>query len=191
MVGQFAEVCMRRGMKVNAGKSRVMVLNGEEGLECEVHINGIGLEHVSEFKYLRCVLDESGKDEAECSRNLESGRRVAGVIRSLVYARDLQLECTRILQETLLVPVLMYGSETMLWNKERSRIKAVQMDNLRGLLGIRRMGKFPNVWIKDVCGVKKGVDERIDEWFNHVERMENYMIAKRVYVRVCWQLLSE
>ena len=33
MVGQFAEVCRRRGLKVNADKSKVMVLNGEEGLE--------------------------------------------------------------------------------------------------------------------------------------------------------------
>ena len=30
MVGQFAEVCRRRGLKVNAGKSNVMVLNGED-----------------------------------------------------------------------------------------------------------------------------------------------------------------
>ena len=42
-----------------------------------------------------------------------------------------------VLHGTLLIAVLMYGSETMLW-KEKSRIKAVQMDNLRGLLGIRR-----------------------------------------------------
>ena len=32
----------------------------------------------------------------------------------------------------------MYGSETMLW-KERSRIRAVHIDNLRGLLSIRRI----------------------------------------------------
>ena len=52
MVGQFAEVCRRRELKVNAAKNRVMVLNGEEGLEPEVHIDGIHLEHVSGFKYL-------------------------------------------------------------------------------------------------------------------------------------------
>ena len=45
MVGQFAEVC-RRGLKVNAGKSKVMVLNREEGLECEVHIDGVRLEQL-------------------------------------------------------------------------------------------------------------------------------------------------
>ena len=28
------------------------------------------LEHVSEFKYLGCVLDESGADEAECRRKV-------------------------------------------------------------------------------------------------------------------------
>ena len=32
MAGRFAEVCRRRGLKINAGKSKVMVLNGEEGL---------------------------------------------------------------------------------------------------------------------------------------------------------------
>ena len=58
--------------------------------------------------------------------------RVVGAISSLVNVRDLQLERVRVLHETLLVPVLMYGSETMLWReKERSRVRAVQMDNLR------------------------------------------------------------
>ena len=34
MVGCLAEVCRRRGLKVNASKSKVMVLDREEGLEC-------------------------------------------------------------------------------------------------------------------------------------------------------------
>ena len=37
-----------------------------------------------------------------------------------------------VLHKTLLVPIVKYGSETMLWKeKKRSRIRAVQMDNLR------------------------------------------------------------
>ena len=55
MVGRFVEMYGKRGLKVNVGKSKVMVLNGEKGLECEVHVNVIRLEHVSEFKYLGCV----------------------------------------------------------------------------------------------------------------------------------------
>ena len=90
------------------------VMNGEEGFECEVYVDRIRLEHVSKLKYLGCVLDESGTDGGECSRKMASGRRVAGAIRSLVNAMDLQLECARVLHETMLVPVLMYGSETTL-----------------------------------------------------------------------------
>ena len=54
-----------------------------------------------------------------------------------------------VLHESLLVPVLMYGNETMLWKeKERSRISAVQRDKFRGLLGIRRMDRVPNAGIR-------------------------------------------
>ena len=52
----------------------------------------------------------------------------------------------------------------MIWReKERAMIRAVKMDNPRGLLGIRRMDKVPNLWIMQLCGVMKGVDEKIDE----------------------------
>ena len=44
-----------------------MVLNGEDGLECEVHVDGIRLEHASDFKYFGCVLDDAGTDGAEYS----------------------------------------------------------------------------------------------------------------------------
>ena len=35
----------------------------------------------------------------------------------------------------------------------------------RGLLGIRKIDKVTNVQIKELCGVSKTVDERIDEGF--------------------------
>ena len=70
IVGRFAGVCTRRGVKVNTGNNKVMVLNVEEGLVCEVPVDETRLEHVYEFKYLRCVLDESGTDGAERSRKV-------------------------------------------------------------------------------------------------------------------------
>ena len=59
---------------------------------------------------------------------MASGTRVAGADRSLVNARSLQLECAPVLHETLFVPVLSYGGETMIWKEEeRSTIRAVQI----------------------------------------------------------------
>ena len=39
-----------------------------------------------------------------------------------------------------------------------------------------------------LCSVMKGVDEKIDcvlQWFDHIKRMGNDRIAKRVYVESC------
>ena len=105
----------------------------------------------------------------------------------MAVGRRVLIECARALHESLLMPVLTYSSETKIWReKESYRIRAVQMDNLRGLLGIMRMNKVQNARIRQLCGVTKVVDERIDEgllrWFSHVEGMENDRIAQRVYV---------
>ena len=69
----------------------------------------------------------------QCRRKVENMKNVIGSIRPLVNGRGLLLECARIFHETLLVPVLINKE------KERSRIRDVQMNNVRGLLGIRRM----------------------------------------------------
>ena len=130
--GCFVEVFRIRGLKVNADRAKQWC-----SVECDIRVNGALLEKVSESKYL-------GLCFAECRRKVASGWKVAGAIRSLISARGLQLECVRMLHEGLLVPVLLYGSETVIWGeKDRCRIRAVQMDNHRGLLGIRRMDRVP------------------------------------------------
>ena len=54
------------------------------------------------------------------------------------------------------------------------------------MLGIRRMDRVLNAWIRELCRVRKALDERIDEgilrWLGHVERDK---IAKRVCVGEC------
>ena len=91
VIRQFFEVCRRSGLKYKGGRSKMMLLNGEERLECEIYVDGVLLVHTSEFKYLGGVLDESDNDEAVCSRKVTSGRRVAGAIKALVNAIDLNL----------------------------------------------------------------------------------------------------
>ena len=97
-------------------------------------------------------------DEAEYSRKVATGRKVAGAIGSLVNARSLQGFCPSHCWCLFLGMIV-----RMIWReKERSRIRAVQMDNLRGLLGIRRMDKVLNARIRQLCGVTKVVAEKID-----------------------------
>ena len=70
MVGSFVEVCTRC-LKANAGKSKVMLLNGEERLEYKVYVGGILLEHLN-------ILDDSSTYGVEYCRQVASGGRVEG-----------------------------------------------------------------------------------------------------------------
>ena len=72
-------------------------------MECEIHVDGVWLEKVLEFKYLGCVLDELGTYVAKSHRKVPIERKVAGAIRSLVNATGLQLDCVRKMHEVLLV----------------------------------------------------------------------------------------
>ena len=52
--------------------------------------------------------------------------------------------------------------ETMIMKwKERSKIRTAQIDNLRGLLGIRKMNKVLNAWIREQCEVMKRVSKEV------------------------------
>jgi hypothetical protein len=115
---------------------------------------------------------------------------VAGAIKSLVNAKSLSIECTRVLHESMLVQTLLYGSEVTVWcPKYRSRVQAVQMDNLRSVLGVRRIDKMRNERIRELCGVERGMNERINEsllrWFGHMERMDESRLVKRMYSSEC------
>ena len=65
-------------------------------------------------------------------------------------------------------------------------VRAVQTNNVRCLLGIRRISRIPNVRIKELCRVAKGLQEKIFESvLRWLERMENDRIVKNVYVGDC------
>ena len=63
------------------------------------------------------------------------------------------------------------------------------MDNLRRLLGIKRMEGVPHAQIRELCGVRKCLDEGIEEgalrFFCHVETMERDRMADKIYVGEC------
>ena len=47
-----------------------------------------------EFKYLGCVFDKSGKDDAEFCRKVVRGRKVAGPAKGVWGEGDVQLVCS-------------------------------------------------------------------------------------------------
>lgn len=89
------------------------------------------------------MLDEKEKSDAECSRKVVGGRKVAGAIDSMVIVKELSLGYARILHVGMMLPELLYGSETIVSNrKNRSKVQSAQVNNLRSLFGGKRTEKI-------------------------------------------------
>ena len=89
---------------------------------------------------------------------------MAGAIESLVKARRLSFECNRVVHESMLLLVVMYGSKEMVWSQNyRSEVQTVQMNYLRRVLGVRKIDKMRNEVIIELCRIKKRVNGKISE----------------------------
>ena len=144
------------------------------------------LELVDEFKYLESVTVKRGKCGKEVESRVAQGRKVAGAMQVLVKEKKLSVQAARGLHEGVLVPTLTYGCETLVWHeREKSRVRAVEMDMLRGVCGVRRIDWVRNEVVRERCGVQKSVDQRVEEsvlrWYGHVARMGDERIVKKVY----------
>ena len=52
----------------------------------------------------------------------------------------------------MLLPVLMYDSKAMVWSQNyKPKLQAVQLDNLRSVLGLRKIDKMRNEAIRELC----------------------------------------
>jgi hypothetical protein len=84
-------------------------------------------------------------------------------------------------------PTLLYGST--IWATgaaERRRIEAMKMNCMRAMCGVSIMDRVRNEDVHRRCGSELRIEERMDinvlRWYDHVERMEEERMVKRVYV---------
>jgi hypothetical protein len=66
--------------------------------------------------------------------------------------------------------------------REKRRLEAAQMKFLRRLLGITKLGKEKNQYIRGKTGAKnivKEIKEYQEKWLQHVQRMDTNRIPKQ------------
>ena len=209
MVREFNTVCMRRKLKVNAEKSKVMVFERmerdtvdfecpyrvvrEEALHTRVKLNGVVMEEVREFKYLGSVFSKHGTMEAETRERALQGRKVVGAVGSVMRGRSVSVDVKRGIRDCVLLPALTYGGETWNWKAaDESRIRAVEMSYLRGACRGYGPDRMSNEEVYERfemgeksagvgCGVVETVKRSTLRWFGHLERMEDERLTKKVY----------
>ena len=67
---------------------------------------------------------------------------------------------------------------------ERRKVNVLEMKCLRSLVGVSRMDRVRNEEVRRRAGIERALvsraDQRVLRWFGHVERMDEYRMARRV-----------
>ena len=87
--------------------------------------------------------------------------------------------------ERVNVPTALYGAEEWgMKSAERNKVNVLEMKCLRCLVGVSRMDRVRNKEVHRRAGIERELaritDQRVLRWFGHVERMDEYRMARRV-----------
>ena len=89
------------------------------------------------------------------------------------------------LYEGVIVPTALYGAEaSCMRSAERRKVNDIEMKCLRSLVGVSRMDRVRNEEVRRRAGIERELasraDQRVLRLFGHVERMDQYRMARRV-----------
>jgi hypothetical protein len=93
-------------------------------------------EHVSSFKYLRSIVNETNKIEEEIQSWISAGNRAYHANKKLLTNKPLSKNSKMSVYKTIIRPVVTYGSETWVMNiTHEEKLKIFERKILRSIYG--------------------------------------------------------
>ena len=108
-------------------------------------LNGEAVEEVDQFKYLGSVIAANGGVEADVRHRANKGWKVLGVLKGVMKNRGLGMSVKKVLYEKVVVPTVMYGSES--WGMkviERQKLNVFEMKCLRSMTDVSWLVRVRN-----------------------------------------------
>ena len=144
------------------------------------------LEEVDCFKYLGSQVAADGGCERDVVHRMDEGYRAFGALKSVLSNRGLGIKAKKCLSKEVIVPMALYGAEAWgMRSVERRKVNVLEMKCLRSLVGVSWMDRVRNEEVRRRAGIEMELASRADKsvlrWFGHVERMNDYRMARRVY----------
>ena len=108
-----------------------------------------------------------------------------GSAESVLSNRGLGIKAEKCLYEEVIAPTASYGAEACyMRSAERRKVNVLEMKCLRSFVGVSRMDRVRNEEMRRRAGIERELasraDQRVLRWFRHVERMDEYHMARRV-----------
>ena len=156
LVDKLDVECNRMGLKINIGKTEVMGITKSKGqLRVVVNIGGQTVKQASSFRYLRSLVSEDGKCDAEIRSRIAMGKARFGQMRRILTSISLNNEVRLRLLKSYIWSGMLYGCESWTISKEMRRLEAAEVWFLRRMLRIPWVAKRTNQDVIQIAGTKR------------------------------------
>ena len=191
LVTSIDDVCIKFGLRINFSKTKYMTIlpkNSIPSLNTTLAIrDDINIEQVTQFKYLGSILNSDNTVDAEVESRIDKASQVFRSLSRLVwYQRKIKVSTKLKLFKAIIIPTLLYGSET--WNVLQCHIQRLQVFTNRCLRIITETSlwdKLRNTQLRCKSKIER-VDVMIQrrrlQWLGHLKRMENSKLQKKLMV---------
>ena len=175
----------RRGMKVNRRKTEYMCVNErQDNSSGTVKMQGEEVAKVEDFKYLGSTVQSNGECGREVKKRVQAGwngwRRMSGVI----CDRRVPARVKGKVYKVAVRPAMLYGLETVtLTKRQEAEMEVAQLKMLRFSLGVTRMDKIRNEYIRGTAQVGKFGEKTREarlRWYGHLRRKDDGYIGRRM-----------
>jgi hypothetical protein len=151
------------------------------GQNRDIKIANGSFENVSQFRFLGTTITNQNLIEAEIKRRLNSGNACYHSVQNFLFARLLLKNVKSRIRKTIILPVTLYGCETLsLTLKEKHRLRVFENRVPRRIFGAKRdemTGGWRNLHNKELRDLYSSpsiiriIKSRRMRWEGHVARM--------------------
>jgi hypothetical protein len=169
-------------LELNSGKTKYMLMSRKKaGQKHDIKIANRSLEGVAKLKYLGTTLADQNCMQEAIKSKLNSGNASYHSVYSLLSSRLLPRNVKFKIYKTIILPVVLYGSET--WSltlREENRLRVFENRVLRRILGPKRdevTGEWRKLHKEELHSlysspnIIKQIKSRRMRWAGHVSRM--------------------
>ena len=167
----------RREMKVNRRKTEYMCVN-------ERYDTGSGTVTMDDFKYLGSTVQSNGEYGREVKKRVQAGRNGWRRMSGVICDRRVPARVKGKVYKVAVRPAMLYGLETVaLTKRQEAELEVAELKMLRCSLGVTRMDKIRNEYIRGTAQVGKFGEKTREarlRWYGHVRRKDDGYIGRRM-----------
>uniref|UniRef100_A0A8D8TDU0 Craniofacial development protein 2 n=1 Tax=Cacopsylla melanoneura TaxID=428564 RepID=A0A8D8TDU0_9HEMI len=176
MIDNINEAGRRYGMKINAGKTKVMKI-GKTEERLQLILEGQELDQVEKFRYLGGMILSNGSCTEEIRSRISMGKAAFEKVKHLLIARRIPLKLRKRFAKCYVWSVVLYGAETWtLRKKEEKYLESFEMWLWRRVESIKWSDKIRHEEVlrrvDEERVILKTIRKRKGSWLGHILRRD-------------------